>query len=156
MENEKLWFFFFRLIWQGTILSFLCNNQETLLRTESSKSQLFNYWEVVKLAYFQKSGVFLLRNSPKNLNLLKIYFPLDCPRCRRFWVLEKFSITWLDHQWMLCSEWVPSEWVQTVDKNISIIHKWSTPLYQSIIQCLMKAKSCVFTRNKSLIKSLRH
>ncbi len=24
--------------------------------------------------------------------------------------LEKFSITSLAHQWMLCSEWVPSEW----------------------------------------------
>ncbi len=23
---------------------------------------------------------------------------------------EKFSITSLAHQWMLCSEWVPSEW----------------------------------------------
>ncbi len=24
--------------------------------------------------------------------------------------LEKFSITWLAHKWILCSEWVPSEW----------------------------------------------
>ncbi len=24
--------------------------------------------------------------------------------------LEKFSITSLAHQWILCSEWVPSEW----------------------------------------------
>ncbi len=24
--------------------------------------------------------------------------------------LEKFSISSLDHQWILCSEWVPSEW----------------------------------------------
>ncbi len=40
---------------------------------------------------------------------------LGNPRCG--WVcffmgtdLEKFSITSLAHQWILCSEWVPSEW----------------------------------------------
>ncbi len=37
--------------------------------------------------------------------------------------LEKCSIASLAQQWMLCSEWVPSEWVQTADKNITIIHK---------------------------------
>ncbi len=26
-------------------------------------------------------------------------------------------------KWILCSEWVPSEWVQTGDKNITIIHE---------------------------------
>ncbi len=31
---------------------------------------------------------------------------------------------WALHQkWILCNEWVPSEWVQTADKNITIIHK---------------------------------
>ncbi len=34
--------------------------------------------------------------------------------------LEKFNITSLAHQWILCSEWVPSEWAQTADKNITI------------------------------------
>ncbi len=33
---------------------------------------------------------------------------------------EKCSITSLVHQWMPCSEWVPSEWES--DKNITIIH----------------------------------
>ncbi len=33
--------------------------------------------------------------------------------------LEKCNITSLAQQWMLCSEWVPSEWVQTADKNIT-------------------------------------
>ncbi len=33
---------------------------------------------------------------------------------------EKCIITSLVHQWMLCSEWVPSEWES--DKNITIIH----------------------------------
>ncbi len=33
--------------------------------------------------------------------------------------LEKFSFTSLAHQWIFCSEYVPSEWVQTADKNIS-------------------------------------
>ncbi len=42
--------------------------------------------------------------------------------------LEKCSIASLTQQWMLCSEWVPSEWVQTADKNITIIH--TTPVHQ--------------------------
>ncbi len=41
----------------------------------------------------------------------------------------KFSITSLAHQWILCSEWVPSEWEsKQLIKNITIIHKLSTPL----------------------------
>ncbi len=36
--------------------------------------------------------------------------------------LEKFSIISLVHQCILCNEWVPSEWVQTADKNITMIH----------------------------------
>ncbi len=35
---------------------------------------------------------------------------------------EKCSIQYLAEQWILCSEWVPSEWVKTADKNITIIH----------------------------------
>ncbi len=35
--------------------------------------------------------------------------------------LEKCSIASLPHHWILCSEWVPSEWES--DKNITIIHK---------------------------------
>ncbi len=51
-------------------------------------------------------------NSPKNENLLTVYSPSGHPRCRWhcFFIktdLEKFSITSLDHQWILCSEWVP-------------------------------------------------
>ncbi len=45
----------------------------------------------------------------------KTYSPSGHSRCR--WVcffigidLEKFCITSLAHQWILCSEWVPSEW----------------------------------------------
>ncbi len=38
--------------------------------------------------------------------------------------LEKCSIASLSQQWMLCSEWVPSEWES--DKNITIIH--TTPV----------------------------
>ncbi len=36
--------------------------------------------------------------------------------------LEKFSTASFAHQWILCSEWVPSEWVQTADKNITTIY----------------------------------
>ncbi len=64
-----------------------------------------------------------LRKSPLNQSptgaiqgkVMLRYLPSGCPRCR--WVclfiwtdLEKCSITSLAHQWILCSEWVPSEW----------------------------------------------
>ncbi len=48
-------------------------------------------------------------------SLRKMYSPSGHPRCR--WVcffigtdLEKFNITSLVHQWIHCSEWVPSDW----------------------------------------------
>ncbi len=41
----------------------------------------------------------------KNENLLKMYSSLGHPRWN---ILEKFSITSLAHQRILCSEWVPS------------------------------------------------
>ncbi len=47
----------------------------------------------------------------------------------------------LAQQWILCSEWVPSEWVQTADKNITLIH--TTPVHQ-LTSC--KANSSVFVR----------
>ncbi len=40
--------------------------------------------------------------------------------------LEKLSIASVSQQWMLCSEWVPSEWES--DKNITIIY--TTPVHQ--------------------------
>ncbi len=45
-------------------------------------------------------------------------------------------------QWILCSEWVPSEWVQTADKNIRVIH--TTPVHQ-LTSCEVKKKH-VFVR----------
>ncbi len=42
-----------------------------------------------------------------------IYSPSGYPRWICFFIgtdLEKFSITSLAHQWIPCSEWVPSEW----------------------------------------------
>ncbi len=72
---------------------------------------------ILKVIY--KSDAFnpyLYRNSSfKNENLLKMYSSSSHPICR--WVcffirtdLEKCSITSLAHQWILCSEWVLSEW----------------------------------------------
>ncbi len=62
-----------------------------------------------------------------------MFSPTGHPRWR--WVsffintdLEKCSIASLTHQWIICSEWVPSEWAQTADKNITIIH--TTPVHQ--------------------------
>ncbi len=62
--------------------------------------------------------------------LLKEEFTQNCwnrPLAYEVWFfvgidLEKCSIASLSQQWMLCSEWVPSEWVQTADNNITIIH----------------------------------
>ncbi len=55
--------------------------------------------------------------------------------------LEKLIITSLAHQWILCSEWVPSEWVQTADKNITIIIH-TTPVHQ-IMLCEVKSRKFV-------------
>ncbi len=55
------------------------------------------------------------KTFPGGKKILTIYLPSGWPRCR--WVCffirtdrEKFSITSLAHQWIFCSEWVPSEW----------------------------------------------
>ncbi len=97
---------------------------------------------------------FLQRNSSsKNENLLKVFSPSGNPRCR--WVcffirtdLEKCSITSLAHQWILWSEWVPSEWEskQLIKHcyNPQITHM--TPV-NHLMSC--KAKTCMFVRNKS-------
>ncbi len=53
--------------------------------------------------------------------------------------LEKFTITSLAHQWILCGEWVPSEWVQ-IHKNITIIHPG--------------LQTCNFSLNKTLTDGL--
>ncbi len=48
---------------------------------------------------------------PKIKYLLKMDLPSDHPNCA--WVcffIQKFCIASLAHQWILCSEWVPSEW----------------------------------------------
>ncbi len=52
----------------------------------------------------------------------------------------------VSQQWMLCSEWVPSEWES--DKHITIIH--TTPVHQLMSH---EVKSNVFIRNKSTIKT---
>ncbi len=48
---------------------------------------------------------------------------------------------------ILCSEWVPSEWVQTADNNITIIPKYphdsSLCLYQ-LMSCEVKSKQQIY------------
>ncbi len=82
-----------------------------------------------------------------------IYSPSGHSSCR--WVcsfirthLEKCNITSLAHQWMLWSEWVPSEWDSKQLIKTLIIH--TTPVHQSSRAC--ETKSCVFVRNKFIIK----
>ncbi len=62
--------------------------------------------------------------------------------------LEKCSIPSLAHQWMLCSEWVPSEWESKLIK-ITIIHKKSTPL-QSIIKMFLTSNRCLWLKYESI------
>ncbi len=44
--------------------------------------------------------------------------------------LEKNSITSLAHHWILCSEWVPSEWESKHHDNPEVFHM--TPVHQLI------------------------
>ncbi len=67
--------------------------------------------------------------------------------------LEKCSITSLAHQWILCREWVPSEWEsKQLIKNITIIH--TTPVYQ-LMSCKVKSWVCnkqiLWSKYKSII-----
>ncbi len=87
---------------------------------------------------------FCMESFTQKINLLKMS-SLSCnPRWREvcFYIrtdLEKFSVTSLAHQCFLCSEWVPSEWVQTADKDITIIH--TTPV-QQLTSCEVKSWAC--------------
>ncbi len=81
-------------------------------------------------------------------HLLKMYSLSGHPKCR--WVcffirtdLENCSITSLAHQWIPCSEWVPSEW----DKTITTIYNM-TPIHQLMSS---EMQSCVFVIGKSII-----
>ncbi len=62
--------------------------------------------------------------SPKNYSLLKKYILKIQMSLFLGANLDKFSILSLAHQWIICSEWVPSEW---------------------------ESHSCVFVRRKSTI-----
>ncbi len=61
-------------------------------------------------------------SSPTNYNCKKISSPSDHPRYSLF--LHQVCRN-VSQQWMLCSEWVPSEWES--DKNITIKH--TTPVH---------------------------
>ncbi len=84
---------------------------------------LIRSWKIQELSgartrYF----ILMVRNSKTAENVLT----LRSSKCRVFsffiWThLEKFSVTSLAHQWMLCSEWVPSESVsKQLIKNITV------------------------------------
>ncbi len=79
-------------------------------------------------------------------------WPSGDSRCR--WVcfffgtdLKKFSIALLVHHWIICSEWVPSEWeskqLKKHDDNPQLIH--TIPVHQ-LTSC--EVKICMFVRNK--------
>ncbi len=60
--------------------------------------------------------------------------------------LEKIIFPSLAHQWILWSEWVPSEWEsKQLIKTSQVIH--ITPVHQ-LMSC--EDKSCMFGKNKSI------
>ncbi len=80
----------------------------------------------------------------KKKELLKIYSPSRNPRCK--WVcfslldLEKCSIPSLAHHWILCSEWVPSEWESRSQKRWFKVkmREWWICSLQTCSFCLLK------------------
>ncbi len=85
-------------------------------------------WLLVHVFFWSNSSAWMLLENNYHENLLKMYSPSGHPRCR--WVvslsdLEKCSITSLAYQWILCSEWVPSEWESK--HNPQVIH--TTPVH---------------------------
>ncbi len=54
--------------------------------------------------------------------------PLMALFTENLWIMYSSSEQiWRNMHHILCGEWVPSKWVQTADKNITIIHKKSSP-----------------------------
>ncbi len=109
--------------------------------------------------FLQQTNV-CIQHCNKNIIVhpkMKICFTFTHPQaiqnvdvCFFIWTdLEKFSITSLAHQWILCSEWVPSEWESKQlikhHNNPQVIH--TTPVHQ-LTSC--EVKSYVFVRNKSI------
>ncbi len=85
--------------------------------------------------------------NPKNLNGLTLR-PSKIRMSLSSSDLEKCSIASLAQQWMLCSEWVPSEWES--DKNITIIIH-TTPVHQLMSS---EDKSCVYHGLEGSLQSI--
>ncbi len=71
------------------------------------------YWNVLCGTNFFYFMAALTPPPPTFFYLLNIYSPQaiwDVDEFVSSSDLEKYIITLLAHQWMLCSEWVPSEW----------------------------------------------
>ncbi len=67
---------------------------------------------------------------------MNIYSPSDHPRCRLVFlhqIWRKVAFKSLAHQWMLCSEWVPSKWESKQlikhHNNPQVIHLISIRLF---------------------------
>ncbi len=61
----------------------------------------------------------------------------------------EFGLASFAHQWMLCSEWVPSEWEskQLIKHNNNPQVILTTPVHQ-----IREVKISIFLRNKYIIK----
>ncbi len=74
--------------------------QETLSGRLSDQQSECKYY----LRFIKKSLILILFTSPKKKKKLLKFTHFEAIQDL------KFSITWLAQQWILCSEWVPSEW----------------------------------------------
>ncbi len=101
--------------------------------------------------------------QPKVKKLLNINYPQAIQDVDDFsaWTdLEKFSITSLAHQWILCSEWVPSEWetkqlIKKHHNNPQVTHK--TPVHQlKVHQAIKKKKGFDHSENHGTTSPKTH
>ncbi len=104
---------------------------------------LFTLWFLI-CTYSIDINIFKGMDYPKTNICWKCVHPQAIPEVGEFVPssdLEKCRIASLTHQWMLCSEWVPSEWDS--DKNITIIH--TTPVHQFMFWEAKSWNKCIIT-----------
>ncbi len=95
--------------------------RETNLSSLQS-NQTWQVWIHLKIHFFR---LMMMLTFTRYVNIMWIKDLLDFLYHYFFYIIDIYinlhHITSVSQQWMLCSEWVPSEWES--DKNITIIHK---------------------------------
>ncbi len=94
---------------------------------------IVHYTEIIANCIFLESS-----SRKKKRTFAEIYSHLALPRCRWSCLLigtdlEKFIIPSLSHQWILCSEWGPSEWESKQLYHITPDVTWWTGVASIIV-----------------------